>query len=669
MTGSGKLSDRLKGHEPPFWGLLAFCLFSPISIAAANMAWVATLLLWLFHAFSQREKGLPPFQRTALDRGFALFVLASLMSLCVSLAPAASLLEFRSLGLIVVFYLFAWNAKGVDRKKTLIACYLGSATLAAAYGILEYVSGRDIFGHYDPTSNKIGGFFSMHLTFSEYLVLALCVLTGILGWARPGRKVLVLGLAACLLMGFGIFLSGAKASFLGMAAGWLVIFGLKGRKRLAGFLAALAIFLLVLSVWRSGYYLDYLISLYVVDATKTAGAADSNTQRLYMWWTGLRISPGHFLNGVGLHAVDVIYPAFRHVLARDPTQWHLHNNFMQLGVTRGLFGLTAFLFVFFLALRNGYQRFKGCSDPWEKGLTAGVLGSLPAFLVCGITEYSWGDSEVLMALYMLMGLAVSAPSKDLCRSAGGSPARAGEKPSITKTIMFCLLVVFLLFLAVFTRPAAVNMGSGILGVVVGMAMLLLVICRIVPVWFSRKTRPPGGVPLPAAESTSREGRSGLAPSIKPFESPWFSQMVACVFVFSGTSFTRGIWTGGDDFLAVMQGSSITVSSIFLANLVFVSLYAWHAKNRAGDTLFDVALFTAALLWLFIAMGTNLLLSFAAGTGGLFDPPFLLLLPLCTVTVLLYGLARFLYVGERVQDLFMAALCLALILHALFQPAT
>ena len=88
------MRDEDAGFTLPFWGLLAFALWSPVSIAGANIAWGATLVLWAFLLLRGRGSGAAFPRRTTLDPGFVLLLVASLLSLCVSLDPAASLKEF-----------------------------------------------------------------------------------------------------------------------------------------------------------------------------------------------------------------------------------------------------------------------------------------------------------------------------------------------------------------------------------------------------------------------------------------------------------------------------------------------------------------------------------------------------------------------------------------------
>jgi hypothetical protein len=45
------------------------------------------------------------------------------------------------------------------------------------------------------------------------------------------------------------------------------------------------------------------------------------------------------------------------------------------------------------------------ADNWiEKGIVLGALGGLLGFLISGFVHYNWGDSEVVMILYAIMGL-------------------------------------------------------------------------------------------------------------------------------------------------------------------------------------------------------------------------------------------------------------------------
>jgi hypothetical protein len=43
----------------------------------------------------------------------------------------------------------------------------------------------------------------------------------------------------------------------------------------------------------------------------------------------------------------------------------------------------------------------------ERGLVIGALGGLVGFLAAGLVHYNFGDSEVVMVFYLIMGLALA----------------------------------------------------------------------------------------------------------------------------------------------------------------------------------------------------------------------------------------------------------------------
>jgi hypothetical protein len=51
----------------------------------------------------------------------------------------------------------------------------------------------------------------------------------------------------------------------------------------------------------------------------------------------------------------------------------------------------------------------GAAGDWlTRGLALGALGGLVGFLTSGLVHYNWGDSEVIMIFYFIMGLALAA---------------------------------------------------------------------------------------------------------------------------------------------------------------------------------------------------------------------------------------------------------------------
>ena len=624
-----------------FWALLAFSLFSPVSIAATNAAWVAALLIWLYESLLKKPRGSKHPASTGLDPALGLLVLASVLSVWTSVDFKASLVEARSLGLIVIYYLFAWQVRDTAGRRKIASWLTASASLAALYGIVQFYTGWDFLGHFQPETRKASGFFSLHLTFGEYLVMTTCLAAGIVLWAeRPKPAARAAGILVSLLMAFAVLLSGAKGAFLGLLAGLGVLLSLKGRKALLAGMAVLLLLLVVVFALPESPTPRNFLAVFEVDAVRPVGPMASNTQRLFMWWSGFRISLTHLLYGVGLHGVDVLYPSFRHPLAIDPNQWHLHNNFVQIGVETGLFGLAAFLYFFALAFRSGCSRLRGRGDPLDRGLAAGVLAGMAGFLVSGLTEYTWGDSEVLMCLYMLLGLMLSIPAENHKRpveKAGRIETHEDSDP---------------LFLG--GLPAGVFLAA--LSVLVMAASFL----------FPREPEPAG--------MRSMEMTAGCSLIWLACRRPWVGrlsglrqrQLAACLVTSAGYAFTRPLWASAD--LPFAQGRGLVV----LAGIVTISVVAGTAwvlfrglrRWRASVPLFDLAVLAAPLLWVALSLATGFLLGAGGVEQGLPGPPFNEILPLCALVLSLYAGVRMTYGGDRLGRTLLGLTGLCLILHAL-----
>ena len=45
-------------------------------------------------------------------------------------------------------------------------------------------------------------------------------------------------------------------------------------------------------------------------------------------------------------------------------------------------------------------------DNFPRGLALGALGGIVGFFTSGLVHYNWGDSEVVMVVYFVMGLSL-----------------------------------------------------------------------------------------------------------------------------------------------------------------------------------------------------------------------------------------------------------------------
>jgi hypothetical protein len=94
---------------------------------------------------------------------------------------------------------------------------------------------------------------------------------------------------------------------------------------------------------------------------------------------------------------------------------HLHSTPLQLAFDRGLPMLALWLWLmiaFWLATARKERGFADLSDTNSYGILLGTLGALTGFLISSLVNYNYGDAEVAMMFWFLMGTAVSTDYTD-----------------------------------------------------------------------------------------------------------------------------------------------------------------------------------------------------------------------------------------------------------------
>ena len=122
-----------------------------------------------------------------------------------------------------------------------------------------------------------------------------------------------------------------------------------------------------------------------------------------------------------------IHPIFGHgmdAMQRHWNEWgfpghdmlHLHSTPLQLAFDRGLPMLalwTWMMIAFWLFIARAERKAADLSDTHSYGILLGILGALTAFLASSLVNYNYGDAEVAMMFWFLMGVAVTTDYTDL----------------------------------------------------------------------------------------------------------------------------------------------------------------------------------------------------------------------------------------------------------------
>lgn len=127
----------------------------------------------------------------------------------------------------------------------------------------------------------------------------------------------------------------------------------------------------------------------------------SNEIRITMWNTGIKMFLDRPFTGVGDNKIMEIYEMYREpTIAAESS--HLHSNIMMILVTTGIFGFISYLGFMISLLISNLRFMRRQKDLVLKTLTWGSIMVLIGFNIAGLTEWSFGDQEVVTVFFFLI---------------------------------------------------------------------------------------------------------------------------------------------------------------------------------------------------------------------------------------------------------------------------
>jgi len=195
------------------------------------------------------------------------------------------------------------------------------------------------------------------------------------------------------MVGIGIVTSFTRSVWIGAIVGLSTIALTIPRKTLINILIPLALVILV-----SSPLIYHRLSM---SAEEGFGP---DVGRIALIETGLQMVRDHPLFGVGPQRIETEFVGYydRGNLATF-YYGHMHNNPLQIAAERGLICLITFVW-FFLELFRGLLRLKENEDQTLRLMSLSALAALTGFLVAGLFEYNFGDSEVLMLFLFIVSI-------------------------------------------------------------------------------------------------------------------------------------------------------------------------------------------------------------------------------------------------------------------------
>jgi O-antigen ligase len=402
--------------------LFGFVASIPVSITATQGFFILGMIFWGVKTAisfrrsansnsSFRQTGMSVLQIKKMDGvkwGVLLFILAGVVCSITSLNPGESFFELRDFGFLFIIFFVSNHIRDEKHLKKLLRLLIGITSLTALLGIVQGVMGM----------RRVVGPQAITQTFSEIIILVLALAWPItLNHAKGKERVLYL--IGGIVLSAALIFTYTRGAWLGLLAALAVILVLSIKRQavpprrdvLLNRQARMPILLIIL------YLAVFLIPSPVAQRTQSIGDVQdsSNAIRLFMWKKSPEILRDFPLTGVGL--IDLLPIYDQYIVPEVPPRLshfrlgHFHNNFIQVMVQMGLLGLTAFLFLWYKIILKEFRIFRRIHhSPFtiHYSVLVGSLAAIAAFLVSGLFEYNFGDSEVVMLMYFMIGIAFAA---------------------------------------------------------------------------------------------------------------------------------------------------------------------------------------------------------------------------------------------------------------------
>jgi O-antigen ligase len=286
---------------------------------------------------------------------------------------------------------------------------LPGATSEERLGISRWTPGRDW---------RATGFYDHWTTYAEALQLIASLTLGLFV-ALPRKRTRNGALLTLAIIGMcgALVLTVTRASWLGLLISATLIAALGLSRRALIVIAACAVPLV-------------LVGFFVLHQKRNVGFFDSKDDSIRWRQTvqreGFQLlvsKPRHLLVGVGMDSTKAHWRQWGLFDNGRLPMGHMHSDYLQIALERGVPTLIVWLLLMGVYARMLWRlRRRVPSENWiEKGIVLGALGGLIGFMLSGFVHYNWGDSEVVMIFYLIMGLSLVVESSVRTESGPGSP--------------------------------------------------------------------------------------------------------------------------------------------------------------------------------------------------------------------------------------------------------
>jgi putative inorganic carbon (HCO3(-)) transporter len=392
ITGHRVIDPQASMRRSILLNILYYCLAVSVaglvfSIAVSSVAFGIALIVWVTLLIVYPAAVTV---RTPLDIIFCLYIFCDLLSSLFSIDIAGSFLGAKRLALFAIVYFTIITVNTPQRLLRMVLLFIGAVSVASTVEV--------VLGALRATLMDRLSIYQHYMTEGGIKMFAILLPMPLLLEGRTPRRLRYLVGILLLPVVLTLILTQTRSSWLGLLGGVAVLGLARNRKPFLAFAIVLILFLFVLAPHTLQQR-----ALSIFDPHNP-----NNVSRIHMIGTGLRMFIDHPVLGVGDVNLRALY--VQYTIPIDAAEGgHLHNNIVQMLVTLGTMGFVVVMALFALIGRSLWLAYRNTNGDWLLGsICLGGFSAYIGFQVNGLFEYNFGDHEIAVLLWFVVGLAYSA---------------------------------------------------------------------------------------------------------------------------------------------------------------------------------------------------------------------------------------------------------------------
>lgn len=341
--------------------------------------------------------------------GFSMFGLVLIYGLVFSVSPMHSLegfVRYMSAFLLMIMVSFV-----LEKKKDIflfIQLLVGSTTLVAGYGIIQYLLGKsstdvllDKALHPD-IQTRITSIMQNPNNLANFLVLIIPILFGIFMYKKHWFHKLI-ALAMLAIMGVALVLTYSRSGYVGLlvSTGIFVLFTMARLLILAPILGVAAYGVMPKGLESRVASLIDSVAQFVGDPTRIMDTSVS--YRIHIWDGVFKMIRDFWPFGVGL-GKDVFAMVYGFYSEYSIIAVHAHNVFLEILAEVGIVGFVVIIgFIVYVCVAC-LKMAKNSTNSFIRFFTVAIAAGVLGLLITGLAEYVWHYYKVFYAFFALLGV-------------------------------------------------------------------------------------------------------------------------------------------------------------------------------------------------------------------------------------------------------------------------